>query len=84
MPRPNDIKLDGAVLSRAMAAVLIEHGNGPRPVVIKEKETVRALRARGLIYFNRVSRPTHTVVTRRGRKIAAELLRIQDGAVYRK
>jgi hypothetical protein len=75
------IKINGAVLSRSMAAVLVEHGIGPRPRIIAEKDTINALRARQLIRFNRVSRPTHTVATSQGRELIAALLAAQADAL---
>jgi hypothetical protein len=60
-----------------MAAIMIEHSNGPRPIRVEERDTLRALRARGLIYFNRNLRPTHSLATSKGREIIARLLATQ-------
>jgi hypothetical protein len=64
-----------------MAAALIEHGNGPRPMRVRETETINALRARRLISFNRISRPTHTVATSQGRELIAAFLAAQADAL---
>ena len=76
-------ELNGALLTRPMAAMLIAHANGPRPTraVGSELQTLRALRARKLIRFNRATRPTHTVATSRGREIIAGLLAAQADAL---
>jgi hypothetical protein len=76
-------ELDGAQLTRPMAAMLIAHANGPRPTraISTELQTLRALRARKLIRFNRATRPTHTVATSRGREIIAALLAAQADAL---
>jgi hypothetical protein len=77
------IELDGALLTRPMAAMLVAHANGPRPTraISTELQTLRALRARKLIRFNRATRPTHTVATSRGREIIAALLAAQADAL---
>ena len=77
------IELDGALLTRPMAAMLIAHANGPRPTraIGSELQTLRALRARRLIRFNRATRPTHTVATLRGREIIVALLAAQADAL---
>ena len=76
-------EVDGALLTRPMAAMLIAHANGARPTraVNTELQTLRALRARKLIRFNRATRPTHTVATSRGREIIAALLAAQADAL---
>ena len=76
---PKYIKLQGAVLTSPMAAVLLAHANGPRQIRSSDKDThtLKALRARRLIYFNRLNRPTHTNATSRGREIIAALLAAQ-------
>ena len=76
-------EFDGALLTRPMAAMLITHANGPRPTraVGSELQTLRALRARKLIRFNRATRPTHTVATSRGREIIAALLAAEADAL---
>ena len=76
---PKFIKLDGAVLTGLMAAVLLAHANGPRQIRGSDKETRtrKALKARRLIYFNRLNRPTHTIATSRGRELIAALLAAQ-------
>jgi hypothetical protein len=60
-----------------MAATMIEHSNGPRPIHIDERDTLLALRTRGLIYFNRNIRPTRSMATGRGRAVIAVLLAMQ-------
>ena len=74
---PAKLEVDGVTLSRAMSTILMEHANGPRSVINAEKRTIQALQRKGLIYLNRVHRPTRTVVTQRGRKVIAELTRIR-------
>jgi hypothetical protein len=76
---PKYIKLDGVVLTGPMAAVLLSHANGPRPIRSSDKDThtLKALKARRLIYFNRLNRPTHTIATSRGRELVAALLAAQ-------
>ena len=70
------IKLQGTVLTPAMATLLIGHVAEPRPIRNEDRQThtLKALRARHLIYFNRPNRPTHTLATSRGREIIAALL----------
>ena len=80
---PKFIRLDGAVLTGLMAAVLLAHANGPRQIRSSDKETRtrKALKARRLIYFNRLNRPTHTLATSRGRELIAALLAAQADAL---
>ena len=81
--RPQQIKIDGAVLTPAMAAVLLEHAGGPRPihVVAMELRILRSLKARGLICFNRLTRPTHSIATTHGRGGIAALVARQADAL---
>ena len=80
---PKHIRLQGTNLTRPMAAVLVAHADGPRQIRSSDKEThtLKALRARRLIYFNRLNRPTHTVPTVRGRELIAALLAAQADAL---
>lgn len=71
------IKISGVSLSPSMAAILIGHGSGPRPIRVEERDTLRALRARGLIYFDRNMRPTQSIATGKGRDVIAGLLATQ-------
>jgi len=71
------LKINGLSLSRPMAAILIDHSSGPRPIRVEERETLRALRARGLISFDRKLRPRHSLVTDKGRDVIAGLLAAQ-------
>jgi hypothetical protein len=71
------LKISGVSLSRPMAAILIGHSRGPRSIRIEERETLRALRARGLIYFDRNMRPRESIATDKGRDIIAGLLASQ-------
>lgn len=75
--------IDGVVLTRTMAAALIAHANGPRLTRADERDrqTLRALRARRLVAFNRHTRPTQTTATVRGREIIALLLAMQADAL---
>lgn len=57
-----------------MVSVLLEHETGERPLKVTEKETLRALRARRLIRFNRPVRPSRTIVTPRGKEVMNSLL----------
>ena len=77
------ISLQGTNLTRPMAAVLVAHADGPRQIRSSDKETLtlKALKARRLIYFNRLNRPTHTVPTVRGRELIAALLAAQADAL---
>jgi hypothetical protein len=43
------LTISGVSLSRLMAAVLIGHSSGPRQIRVEERDTLHALRARGLI-----------------------------------
>jgi hypothetical protein len=70
-------KIGGVSLSRLMAAALIGHSAGPRPIRIGERETLLALRARGLIYFDRSVRPKQSIATDKGRDVIAGLLATQ-------
>ena len=74
---PQNVEVDGVTLSREMSTILIEHANGPRSVINAEKRTIQAHQRKGLIYLNRIHRPTRTVVTQRGRKVIAALTRIR-------
>jgi hypothetical protein len=77
------IRLQGTLLTRPMALVLMTHADGPRRIRSSDKEThtIKALKARRLIYFNRLNRPTHTIATSRGREFIAELLAAQADAL---
>ena len=66
--------VDGVRLSGLMVSVLIGHASCERPVKVSEGETLRALKARGLIRFNRLNKPSHTIATSRGREIISALL----------
>jgi len=70
-------KISGVSLSRTMAAILIGHSSGPRLIRIEERDTLRALRARGLIYFDRSMRPRASIATDKGRDVIAGLLAAQ-------
>lgn len=80
---PKPFKIDGAVLTRPMAGVLLDHAGGPRPTraVVAEMRILRSLRVRNLIRFNRVNRPTHSLATIRGREVIAALLARQAEAL---
>jgi hypothetical protein len=73
----------GVSLSRLMAAIMIGHSAGPRKIRAEERPTLRALRARGLIYFDRKMRPTHSMATDKGRDLIAELLATQADNLVR-
>ena len=60
-----------------MATVMIGHSAGPRRVRVEERDTLQALRTRGLIYFDRNMRPTRSIATGKGRNVMAELLATQ-------
>ena len=66
--------VDGVRLTRAMKALLIQHASGERAVRVSDGDTLRALRARGLIRYNRVTRPSQSIATPRGREVIAMLL----------
>jgi hypothetical protein len=82
-PLPKYIKLQGTQLTRSMAVVLMVHADGPRQIRSSDRDTptLKALRARRLIYFNRLNRPTHTLATSRGRELIAALLAAQADAL---
>jgi hypothetical protein len=63
-----------APLSRTMLAVLVDHCRGPHLVRVQERATIQALRARRLVYFNRNVRPTHSLLTKRGREVIARMM----------
>ena len=69
-----------------MAAVLTAHAEGPRQIRSSDQDTptLKALRARRLIYFNRLNRPTHTLATSRGRELIAALLAAEADALAAK
>jgi hypothetical protein len=71
------LRISGVSLSRPMAAILIGHSRGPRPIRIEERETLRALRVRGLISFDRTMRPRESAATDKGRDVIASLLATQ-------
>lgn len=71
------LTINGVSLSRPMTLVMIQHINGSRPLRIEDRETIRALRARGLIYFNRNVRPTKSFITGKGREVISALLASQ-------
>lgn len=77
------LKINRVSLSRPMAAVLIGHSSGPRPIRIDERETLLALRARGLISFDRNWRPRHSIATEKGRDVIAGLLAAQADNLVR-
>ena len=66
-----------------MAVILIGHSTGPRPIRADERDTLHALRARGLIYFDRNLRPTQSIATHKGREIIARLLATQADNLVR-
>lgn len=80
---PRQFKIDGAMLTRPMAAVLLDHAGGPRPTraAVMEMRILRSLKARKFIRFNRANRPTYSVATTRGREIIAALLARQADAL---
>lgn len=64
----------GEQLTQRMVSILIAHSSGERAYRIDESETLRALKARGLIRYNRGNRPSHSKATVRGQKVIAVLL----------
>ena len=68
----------GVSLTPSMLATLMQHAETPRRTRagIRELRTLQALKQRGLIYFNRLTRPTHTSATARGRQIIAAMQQI--------
>jgi hypothetical protein len=80
---PKYVRVQGTLLTRPMAVVLMAHADGPRQIrnSDKERHTIKALKARRLIYFNRLNRPTHTHATSRGREFIAGLLAAQADAL---
>jgi hypothetical protein len=68
-----------ARLTPPMLRVLMDHADGPRQIKasLRELRTLRSLRDRGLIYFNRLSRPTCTKATSRGRDLIAAMRRLE-------
>jgi hypothetical protein len=62
-------------LTPSMLKMLMEHAAGPRHIkaTLRELQTLRSLRFRGLIYFNRLTRPTRTTANLQGRKVIAHL-----------
>jgi hypothetical protein len=64
----------GEQLTRRMISILLAHAPGERPVRIDEVDTLRALKARGLIRYNRLNRPSQSIATARGREVIKELL----------
>ena len=68
----------GVSLTPSVLATLMQHAQTPRRTKagIRELRTLQALRQRGLIYFNRFTRPTHTSTTVRGRQIIAAIQQI--------
>ena len=63
----------GVRLTPSMLATLMEHVDGPRKTSLSETRTLQALRGRGLIFFNRLTRPTRTTATGRGREVIAAI-----------
>ena len=65
----------GMRLTPSMLATLMEHVHGPRKTKasLREMRTLQALRDRGLIFFNRLTRPTRTTATGRGREVIAAI-----------
>jgi hypothetical protein len=73
--------VDGVSLTGQMIRVLLDHVAGERTLKVSDGDTLRALRARRLIRFNRLVRPWRTIVTSRGREVMAALLaRMADAA----
>ena len=65
--------VDGVQLTGLMVTMLTEHASGDRPVKVSDLETLRALRARGLIRFSHAVRPSRTFTTPRDREVVVEL-----------
>ena len=65
----------GVRLTPSMLATLMAHVDGPRKTKasLNEMRTLQALRDRGLIYFNRLTRPTRTIANARGREVIAAI-----------
>jgi len=74
-----------AKLTPSMHAMLMEHAEGPRKTraTTQELRTLQALRDRGLIFFNRLTRPTRTTANVRGREVIAAIQRLQTGTPRR-
>jgi hypothetical protein len=64
----------GKQLTGRMISILIAHAPGERAVRLAEAETLRALKSRGLIRYNRLSRPSQSIATMRGREVIEKLL----------
>jgi hypothetical protein len=75
----------GVKLTPLMLAMLMEHAIGPRKTRASARElrTLYALRDRGLIYFNRLTRPTRTTANVRGREIIAAIQQMKTGGWLR-
>jgi hypothetical protein len=71
---PGTTIVDGVQLTGPMVSVLLEHVTGERALKVSDADTLRALRARGLIRYNRAVRPWRTIVTTRGKNIMTTLL----------
>ena len=72
------MKFRGVTLTPSMLATLMEHVDGPRgtKASLKETRTLQALRDRGLIYFNRLTRPKRTIANARGREVITAIQRM--------
>jgi hypothetical protein len=68
------LSVAGEQLTRRMMSILMAHALGERAYRIDESETLRALKARGLIRFNRLNRPSQSIATVRGREVIDALL----------
>jgi hypothetical protein len=68
------VSVAGEQLTERMTSILIAHAPGERAYRIDESETLRALKARGLIRYNRGNRPSQSISTVRGRQVIAALL----------
>ena len=63
-----------ACLSHLMTTALLEHQTGWRPLKVVDRNTLKALRARGLIYFNRNARPTRSRLTKTGQQVVEAVI----------
>ena len=68
----------GVRLTPSMLATLMAHVDGPRKTKasISEMRTLQALRDRGLVFFNRLTRPTRTTANGRGREVITAIQRM--------
>ena len=81
MKARQSFRINGILLSRVMAAMMLRHVEGSHALRSEEREILDALCARGLIHVDD-SQPNRSMPTGKGREVIAGLLASQADNLF--